>query len=77
MDITSHICDGKIRIKVHTNSSMCKIEKVCNELHMYVQSRPEKNKANTEIINFFKKNYNLDVKIISGSKCKKKILFIT
>jgi uncharacterized protein (TIGR00251 family) len=39
---------------------------------MDVHAIPENNKANIEIIKYFKKNYKIDIVIISGFTSKKK-----
>jgi uncharacterized protein (TIGR00251 family) len=41
---------------------------------MEVHAKPENNKANFEIIKFFKKEYKINVKIIKGLTSKEKTL---
>lgn len=48
-----------------------------NILKIAVAAPPEKNKANHELIRFFKKQFNINVRIKSGAASRQKILEIT
>ena len=74
MDFQKHIIDDIITIRVIPNSSQQKLVEENNRLKLYLTSMPDKNKANLELVKFFKKKYNLNVQIKSGSKNREKIL---
>jgi uncharacterized protein (TIGR00251 family) len=42
-----------------------------------VKERPVKNRANREIIDFFSKLFNTDVKIVSGAKSSQKTIMVS
>ena len=64
-----------IQVKVKSNQPETKITKQENNiLYIDIKTKPEDNKANIELIKFFKKELNKDVKIIKGLTSKNKIL---
>ncbi|MBU0457591.1 MAG: DUF167 domain-containing protein [Nanoarchaeota archaeon] len=65
-----------LEIKVIPNSNRTELKEENDQLKLYLQAPPEKNKANTALIKFFKRDYHLNVKIKSGSKSRKKVLEI-
>ena len=68
---------GKIKVKVHPNSSRSKIEKIKeNEYEMWISEKPINNKANSEVLKMLKKYFKKDVVIKSGFKSKNKIVEI-
>ncbi len=66
----------RIKIKVKTNQPKSKIIKKEDSYEVHIKERPEKGKANLEIIKLFKKELKKDVRIVSGFKSKEKILEI-
>lgn len=62
-----------IEIKVKANSPESKIVENNNSIIVHVRAKPEKNKANAEIIKLFSKRYK-NVRIIRGMKGSKKLL---
>ena len=64
--------DNLLKIKVVPNSKRTEFK----DGKIYLKSPPEKNKANKELIKFFKKHFNLKVEIKSGIKSREKVLKI-
>jgi len=67
--------DVLFRVKAKPNSPQFSI-KFNDQLIIHCKSRPEKNRANLEIIKELKKIFDKDVKIISGFKSKNKKILI-
>lgn len=63
-----------LKIKVIPHSSQAKLVEENGSLKLYLKSPPEKDKANRELIKFFKKELNLKVSIKSGAKSREKVL---
>lgn len=63
-----------ILVKAKNSKSEIVIEQ--DKIIVKVKSIPENNKANLEIVKLFKKQLNLNVKIIKGFKTNKKIIII-
>lgn len=61
-------------IKVIPNAAESKAVLDNNVLKIYLRAVPEKNKANLELIKFFKKELGLKVLIKSGDKSRKKVV---
>ena len=59
-----------INLKVIPNSSRTELKGE----KLYLKAVPEKGKANLELIKFFKKEFNLKVKIKSGEKSRNKVI---
>ncbi len=76
MDINKFIHNNLIKIKVIPNSSQTKLIEENNQLKLYLSAIPDQNKANTQLIKFFKKQFKLNVEIKSGSKSRNKVLRI-
>lgn len=74
MEIRDSIVNGKLKIKVIPNSSQQKAVFENNQWKIYLHTIPDKNKANRELIQFFKKQFGLRVEIISGMKSREKTL---
>ncbi len=64
----------KIKIKVKPNSAEQKVIKKENMYLVYLKSRPENNRANTELLKLLKKYFNRPVKIKSGLSSRKKVI---
>lgn len=64
-----------IQVKVKPNQPKTRITKEENNiLYIDLKAKPENNEANIELIKFFKKELNKDVRIIKGLTNKNKIL---
>lgn len=76
MDINRFASGDLIKVKVIPNSSRMELKEENGKLKLYLKSVPEKDKANSELLKFFKKKFNLKVEIVSGKKSRDKILQI-
>lgn len=81
MDDFLNFLKDKEKIKLIVKPNSPKTEIICYDeekdaLRLNVKAPPEKNKANIEIIRFFKKLLKKDVKIIYGLKDKEKVIKI-
>jgi uncharacterized protein (TIGR00251 family) len=66
-----------LRVKVIPNASKTEIREITTDIvKIAVAAPPDKNKANLELIKFFKKEHNLNVKIKSGATSRNKTLEI-
>ena len=65
-----------IKVKVKTNSGKQEIVKNDNGYVVYLESFPENNKANLELIKLLKKHFKKSVKIKSGLTSRNKIIEI-
>jgi uncharacterized protein (TIGR00251 family) len=61
-----------IEIRAKPNSSKSQIEYDEGNIIVYLNSIPDNNKANEELVKLFKKQLKLKVKIIKGFKSKNK-----
>ena len=67
----------RIKIKVKPNSGRQEIEKISEEEYkVFLKSPPEDNKANKELVKLLKKEFKRDIKIVSGSTSRKKLVEI-
>ncbi len=76
MNLQKHIQNNYLKIKVIPNSSRTELTEENGSLKLYLKSPPEKDKANLELLKFFKKEFNLKVVIKSGRKGREKLLEI-
>jgi len=76
MDINKHIEKGKLKIKVIPQAGRTELIEDERKLKLYLKSAPEKGKANTELIKYFKKEFKISVRIKSGETSREKILEI-
>jgi len=74
LNIDNYINNNLLKIRVTPNANTTKLIEENNQLKLYLKSVPEKDKANQELIKFFKKQYNLKVIIKSGTKSRNKVL---
>jgi uncharacterized protein len=80
MDIDQYIANNHLKIIVKPNSPKTEIIKYDTErkaLIVNIHAKPEDNKANLEIIKFFRKLLKKKVSIKTGLKNKEKILLIS
>ncbi len=64
----------RIRVRVKPNSKEESINKVGEEYVIQLKAKPDKGKANTELIKILKKHFGMNAKIVSGAKSKRKII---
>ena len=76
MNLTPHIKDNLLKIKVIPSSSRTELILDGGKARVYLRAVPDKNKANQELIKFFKKELKLSVEIKSGMKTREKTLRI-
>ena len=74
MDLKKYIVDGRLKLKVVPNSSKLELVSENGGLKLYLKAVPDKNKANLELIKFFKKKFGLIVEIVSGLRGREKVL---
>ena len=77
MNLEPYIQNSLLRIKVIPNSKKTELKEENNQLKVYLHAVPDKNKANLELIKFFKKEFGLRVQIHSGMKSREKVLKIS
>ena len=79
MNIADYIKNNRLKIIVRPNSNDNEIlgyDELRSAVKVSIKAKPEDNKANIEVIRFFKKLLKKDVKIMTGLKNKEKILKI-
>lgn len=76
MNFQHHIKNHQVELRVTPHSSRTELIEEEGKLKLYLKSVPEKNKANQELIKFFRKEFNLKVQIRSGMKSRDKVLVI-
>lgn len=76
MDLTKHIKNNLLAVKVIPNASQNRLIEEHNALKLYFKAVPEKDKANKELIKFFKDEFKLKVQLKAGAKSREKILQI-
>jgi len=65
----------RILIKVHSNTSQEKIEKLSNkDFNVWIKEKPIDGKANFVLERLLRKYFNAECKIVSGFSSKKKIV---
>ncbi len=76
MNLTNFIHNNTLTVKVIPSAGRTELKEENGKIKLYLKSAPEKNKANMELIKFFKKNYQLSVRIKAGEKSREKVLEI-
>ncbi len=76
IDIRAHVENNLLHLKVIPSSGRAELKRENDRLKLYLKAPPEKNKANLELIKFFKKEYHLVVEIKSGATSREKVLRI-
>ena len=76
MDLTPYIKNGRLTLKVIPNARTTKLTEENDALKLYLHAPPEKDKANRELIRFFKQEFKHRVEIVSGLKSREKVLQI-
>ena len=75
-NLVEYIDNGRIKIKVIPQSGRTELIEENGKLKLYLKAAPEKNKANTELIKYFKKEFKISVRIKAGETSKEKVLEI-
>jgi len=66
-----------IKVKIKPNAAKSEVKQISkNSIRINIAAPPEKNKANQELIKFFKKHFKLNVRIKSGATSREKTLEI-
>ena len=79
MDVKQYIKDCKLKILVKPNSKENEVlgyDESRQAIKVAIKAKPEDNKANIEVMRFFKRLLKRDVKIIVGLRSREKILKI-
>lgn len=74
--IQKHLQNNQFHLKVIPNSSRNELIEENGILKLHLQAVPDKNKANLELIKFFKKDFGLRIEIVHGLKSREKVLRI-
>ena len=74
MNIKNHIKDNKLNLKVIPHSSQLKLVEENSQLKLHLTAVADDNKANLQLIKFFKKEFGWRVRIVSGLKSRNKVL---
>ncbi len=72
-NLQRYVQNGTLKLRAVPHSSRQELIEENEQLRLYLHSLPEKDRANLELIKFFKKEYGLKVEIVSGMKGKKKV----
>lgn len=76
LDLQKYVQNGTLQFRAVPHSSRQELVEENGQLKVYLHSLPEKDKANLELIKFFKKEYGLRVKIVSGMTGREKVVRI-
>ncbi len=74
MMLNKYVKNGTLSLHVTPHSSRNELVEENGGLKLYLHAPPEKDKANKELLKFFKKELGLRVEIISGMKCREKVV---
>ncbi|MBI1968926.1 DUF167 domain-containing protein [Candidatus Woesearchaeota archaeon] len=75
-NLAPFIQNGRLYLKAIPNAKKTLLKEENGTLKLYLHAPPEKDKANKELIAFFKKEYGLAVQIVSGAKSREKVMEI-
>ncbi|MDP3639877.1 MAG: DUF167 domain-containing protein [Nanoarchaeota archaeon] len=75
-NLTPFIQNGRLQLKVVPNAKKTFLKEENGTLKLYLHAPPEKDKANKELVAFFKKEHHLSVYLVSGAKSREKIVEI-
>ncbi|GAG32323.1 unnamed protein product [marine sediment metagenome] len=73
-NIVKHFKNNRLNLKVKPNSKKNQILEYGNPTKISIRAPAEANKANIELIKFFKRKFKLDIRIIKGKTSKNKII---
>lgn len=72
--IKKYIKNGHLEVKVVPNSSKEELIEENNRLKLPLKAVPDKDKANKELIRFFKREFGLYIEIKLGRHAREKVL---
>ena len=67
---------GKIKVKIHPNSSQEKIKETSVGLEVWIKEKPIEGKANETLVKILKKHFGKEIKITAGFSSRNKIIEI-
>lgn len=76
LDLQKHFQNGTLKFRAVPHSSRQELIEENGQLRLYLHSPPENDRANLELIKFFKKEYGARVEIVSGMRGREKIVRI-
>ena len=76
MNLKNHLQNNRLSLRVIPHSSQLKLAEENNHLKLYLIAVADDNKANLQLIKFFKKEYGLKVRIVSGMRSRNKVIEI-
>ncbi len=79
MDITQHIKNGKLAVRVKPSASETAIigyDAEREAVIISVAAQPEDNKANIALLKFLKKQLKKQVRLVSGAKSRDKVVSV-
>ncbi len=65
-----------LKVKVTPNSQKTEIKEITDIIKINIAAPPDKNKANKELIKFFKRELKLNIRIKSGLSSREKVVEI-
>ncbi len=74
MEISKFVKNGTMSLHVTPHSSRNELIEEDGRLKLYLHAPPEKDKANKELLKFFKKKLGVRVEIVSGMKSREKVV---
>ncbi|MBD3259885.1 YggU family protein [Candidatus Woesearchaeota archaeon] len=77
--LAKYIKDNKLQVRIIPNSGRNEIlgwDSSRKELKIKINAPPEKNKANTELLKFLKKELKRPVELIKGNKSRTKTVLV-
>lgn len=74
INLSLYVFNNHFVLKVNPHSGRTGLKEENGKLKLYLKAPPEKNKANLELVKFFKKEYGLVVEIQSGTASREKLL---
>lgn len=76
MELSKYLRNNRLLVWVVPNAKSTYLIEDNGRLKIYLHAPPEKDKANKELIKFFKKEFNLRVNLVSGAKSREKVVLI-
>ncbi len=77
LDLSKYITNNTFSLHVVPSSGRQELVIDKNgKLRLFLKSQPEHNKANLELIKFFKKEYKVTVEIVQGKRAHRKVLHL-
>lgn len=74
--INDWIQNGNIEVRVQPGASKTELITENSSLKLYLKAQPEKGKANSALVKFFRKEFKLDVEVVRGKTSRNKVLKI-